>query len=83
LFAFAGLIDTYTVIRCFDFFNQRRKRPALVVSDNAPIHTSYEFDEETERWEKEDLNVKLLPPYCPELNLIEILWQKINSLTVF
>ena len=52
--------------------------PALVVVDNAPIHTSDDFEEELERWQKEDLYVKFLPPYCPELNLIELLWRKIK-----
>jgi len=30
------------------------------------------------RWQKEGLYLKFLPPYCPELNLIEILWRKIK-----
>jgi transposase len=77
-FAFEGSIDTHTVIHCFDLFNRRRKKPALVVIDNAPIHTSDEFEEEIERWEEEELYVKFLPPYCPELHLIEILWHKIK-----
>jgi transposase len=77
-FAFQGTISTHVVTHCFDLFSQRRQRPALVLIDNAPIHTSDEFEEEIERWEKEDLYVKYLPPYCPELNLIEILWRKIK-----
>ena len=37
-----------------------------------------DFEEELERWQKDDLHVKFLPPYCPELNLIELLWRKIK-----
>jgi transposase len=77
-YAFVGAIDTYTVIHCFDLFNEVRKRPALVVIDNAPIHTSEEFEEQIEIWEKDNLYIKFLPPYCPELNLIELLWRKIK-----
>jgi transposase len=77
-FAFQGSIDSHTVSHCFDLFRQRQQRPALVVIDNAPIHTSEDFEEEVERWRKEELYVKFLPPYCPELNLIEILWRKIK-----
>jgi transposase len=77
-FAFVGAIDTDTVIHCFDLFNKRRKKPALVALDNAPIHTSDEFEEQIEEWEKDDLYIKFLPPYCPELNLIELLWLKIK-----
>lgn len=77
-FAFQGAIDSHTVIHCFDLFHQHQQRPAVIVVDNAPIHTSEDFEEELERWRKEDLYVKFLPPYCPELNLIEHLWRKIK-----
>lgn len=77
-FAFEGAINNHIVTGCFDLFSQRLERPALVVVDNAPIHTSDEFEEEIKRWEEDDLYVKFLPPYCPELNLIEILWRKIK-----
>jgi transposase len=77
-FAFQGAIDTHTVIDCFDRFSQRLERPALVILDNAPIHTSEDFQEQIECWEKQGLYVKFIPPYCPELNLIENLWRKIK-----
>jgi transposase len=77
-FAFQGSIDSPTVVHCFDLFHQQQQKPALVVVDNAPIHTSEDFEDELDRWQKEDLQVKFLPPYCPELNLIEILWRKIK-----
>jgi transposase len=77
-FAFQGPIDSHTVIHCFDLFHRQQQKPALVIIDNAPIPTSEDFAEELERWQKEGLYVKFLPPYCPELNLIEILWRKIK-----
>jgi transposase len=77
-FAFQESIDSPTVVHCFDLFHQQQQKPALVVVDNAPIHTSEDFEDELDRWQKEDLQVKFLPPYCPELNLIEILWRKIK-----
>lgn len=77
-FAFQGSIDAHTVVHCFELFHQQQQKPALVVVDNAPIHTSEDFEEELDRWEKEDLYVKFLPCYSPELNLIEILWRKIK-----
>jgi transposase len=77
-FAFEGSIATNTVIHCFNLFRERQKKPALVVMDNAPIHTSEDLEDELDRWQKEELQVKFLPPYCPELNLIEILWRKIK-----
>lgn len=77
-FAFEGSVDSHVVTGCFDLFSQRLERPALVLIDNAPIHTSDEFEEEIERWQKEGLYLKFLPAYSPELNLIEILWRKIK-----
>jgi transposase len=77
-FAFDGSIDTQIVIHCFNLFRQRLERPAVVVVDNAPIHTSDDFEEQRVRWQERGLSVKFLPPYCPELNLIEILWRKIK-----
>jgi transposase len=77
-FAFQGAIDAQTVLHCFDLFHQQQQRPAVVVVDNAPIHTSEDFEEELERWEKEALYVKFLPSYCPALNLIEHRWRKIK-----
>lgn len=77
-FAFEGSIDTQTVIYCFNLFSQQLERPALVVLDNAPIHTSDDFAEQMASWQERGLSVKFIPPYCPELNLIEILWRKIK-----
>ena len=77
-FAFQGSIDSHTVIHCFELFHHQQQKPALVVIDNAPIHTSEDFEDELERWQKDGLYVKFLPSYCPELNLIEHLWRKIK-----
>ncbi len=77
-FAFEGSIDTQIVIHCFNLFRQQLERPAVVVVDNAPIHTSDDFAEQKLLWQAQDLAVKFIPPYCPELNLIEILWRTIK-----
>jgi transposase len=53
-------------------------RPALIVVDNAPIHTSAAFAARIKRWEAQGLYLLFLPPDCPELNLIEVLWRKIK-----
>ena len=46
-----------------------------MVVDNASIHTSESFQDRLPRWSKQGLEVFYLPPYAPELNLIEILWR--------
>jgi transposase len=54
------------------------KRPALIILDNAPIHKSKEVEAQIRGWKAKGLFLVFLPPYSPELNLIEILWRKIK-----
>ena len=49
-----------------------------MVLDNASIHVSGESMELWEELALEGLEVMFLPTYAPELNLIELLWQKIK-----
>ena len=71
-------IHTGVVIACFDAFCQTITKKTVVVIDNASIHTSEEFEERLPYWKKQGLIIKYLPPYSPELNLIEILWRRIK-----
>jgi hypothetical protein len=77
-YVFEGPIDSQVLIGCFDDYCWRMKKPALIVLDNAPVHTSAIFGAQIKRWEEQGLYLLFLPPYCPELNLIEILWRKIK-----
>lgn len=58
-----------------------QSRPAdkltVVVMDNAPIHRKAERENQA-LWLLGRVWVWFLPPYSPELNLIEILWKKIK-----
>lgn len=78
--AFEGRIDSHLVGGCFRQFaaDKRSKKPKLIVLDNAPIHRSEEFEEELEELARWGIFVMFLPPYSPELNLIEMLWKKIK-----
>ena len=49
-----------------------------MVLDNAPIHKSKLFTSKLEEWKEQDLYIYFIPPYYPELNLIEILWRFIK-----
>ncbi len=77
-FVFKGAIDASVVVDCFDTFSRLIEKETWVVIDNAPTHTSEEFEDELERWAKRGLHLYFLPAYCPELNLIEHLWRKIK-----
>jgi len=77
-FVFDGAIDSTIVIHCFDLIARSIERKTVVVIDNAPIHRSEEFEEKIQEWEKLGLEIYFLPTYCPSLNKIEMLWEKIK-----
>jgi len=41
----------------------------------ASIHTSQMIQERLEEWKNQQVEIFQLPPYSPQLNLIEILWR--------
>ncbi len=82
-YGFEQSINTQVIISCIDDFCHQRKQqsaclPAYLIIDNAPIHNSKAFREKEKQWEEKGVMVKRIPAYCPELNLIEILWRKIK-----
>lgn len=52
--------------------------PHFVVLDNASTHRSKVFLARVDDWRKQGIHLHFLPPYSPELNLIEILWRKVK-----
>ncbi len=73
-----GTVDSAVVIACIDNFCQKLTRPTTLVIDNAPVHGSKWFETMIPQWEAKGLYLWFLPSYCPELNLIEILWKQIK-----
>jgi transposase len=70
-----GPIDTAAVVACMDQFSAQLDKKAYVLIDNAPMHRSKAFVRHIPKWVKKGLIIKYLPPYSPELNVIEILWR--------
>ena len=77
-FVFEGTVNTSVVVACIDEFSKKIKIPTVLVIDNASTHTSNEFKENIERWKEKKLTIYPIPPYSPELNIIEIIWRKIK-----
>ena len=73
-------VTTETVIEAFEAFATQSAPRALrlVVLDNASMHHSAEFRTKAQDWIARGVLLVYLPPYSPELNLIEILWQRIK-----
>lgn len=77
-YVFEESINTNAVIGCIDDFSKQIKKKTYLILDNASAHTSDDFVEKIDEWEKMGLVIKFLPPYSPELNKIEILWRFIK-----
>ena len=73
-----GKVDTSVIVECFDQFSKQIKKRTYVLLDNSPLHRSHEFICHIAKWVKRGLIIKYLPPYSPELNLIERLWRFIK-----
>lgn len=76
-----GSANSEDVIYCIDEFckdirrGKSLKHKTILILDNAPTHTSRKFKSKISGWKKLGLQIKFLPKYSPELNLIEILWR--------
>ena len=55
------------------------KKFTVVVMDNATIHTAKKIKERIRCWRKRGLYIFYLPPYSPQLNIIEKLWKELKS----
>jgi len=78
-------VTTESVLKVFDAFTEdyahqyaKTKVPCFVVLDNASIHRNAAFKAQVEKWQQCGVSLHFLPPYSPELNLIEILWHKLK-----
>jgi transposase len=73
-----GKVDSDKVIEVFNCFAENITKQTVVILDNASIHTSKKFKANIPKWLEMGLTIIYLPPYSPELNLIEILWKFIK-----
>lgn len=70
--------NTDKVISFMDRFVAQTVKKTVIILDNSPIHKSNKFMVKIQEWEEQDVFIFFLPPYSPELNLIEILWRRIK-----
>jgi transposase len=70
-----GRVDSDKVIEVFDDFTTTLTKPTVVILDNASYHKSKKFKANLSKWSARGLTLLYLPPYSPQLNIIEILWK--------
>jgi transposase len=57
----------------------RTGRIRVIVPDNGPIHTSKIVRQKWSEWEAMGLYLFFLPPYCSEMNPIEVEWHQLKT----
>lgn len=73
-----GRVNSSQWIRWVEDFSLKIKKETILILDNASIHKSKVSREKIEEWKTKGLQVRFLPAYSPELNLIEIVWRFIK-----
>jgi transposase len=77
-YVFECNIDSEVVIACLDRFSNCLNQKTVLVLDKASIHYTKKLNQKEEQWREKGLTIFWLPTYSPQLNLIELLWQKIK-----
>ncbi|MEM9990595.1 MAG: IS630 family transposase [Bacteroidota bacterium] len=75
---YEGAANSDAVMKTLGKFAEHLKRKTIVILDNASIHKSSKVMDKAVEWRKKGLYLQFIPPYCPELNLIEILWHRMK-----
>lgn len=71
-------IESNFICQSIDDFATKIHRPTVIVLDNAPWHTSDQFQRRINQWNEQNLYIFHLPTYSPHLNLIETFWRIIK-----
>lgn len=74
-YVFEATINSDVIIACIDDFALSCTQPTVIVMDQAPVHNCANFHDKCQEWQQQGIEIFWLPPYSPQLNLIEILWR--------
>ncbi len=77
-FVTQGAVTSELVVAMFEQLAGQLAKKTVVILDNASTHTCNLFTDRIPAWRRQGLLIQYLPPYCPELNYIELLWQKVK-----
>lgn len=72
-------INADFIIGILDEFSFKIDKPTVVVLDNASPHKAKKVRELFGIWQSRGLYIFFLPPYSPQLNIIERLWKEIKE----
>lgn len=72
-------INADKIVTILDEFSWKINRRTVVVLDNASPHRSKKVRQMIPYWEQRGLHLFFLPPYSPQLNIVERLWKEIKA----
>jgi len=76
---YQGTTNAECVIKTLDDYCRTISKKTIIVLDNASIHKANSIKEKQKEWEEKGMFLQFIPRYCPELNLIEILWKHLKA----
>jgi len=76
---YSGKFTADKCIDCFKRFLRNRKSPIIVIVDGHPVHKSKKVMDYIETLEGK-LEIVFLPPYAPDLNPDELVWNQIKNI---
>lgn len=76
---FDGKFNADKCIECFQDFMKGRKSPIILIVDGHPVHKSKRVTEYLESLEGK-LEIIFLPPYAPDLNPDELVWNQMRNI---
>lgn len=71
-----GALTAALFVAILDEYSQALPGPTVLVLDNASVHRAACVQARRATWAARGLRLQFLPAYCPELNLIELLWHR-------
>jgi transposase len=71
-------VDAEAVIFFMNELVKRLRRRTILVLDNVSVHNGKILRTWQAKWRQHELEFYFLPPYSPELNLIEGLWRPVK-----
>ncbi len=77
-YVFTNSITSDVAIASIDDFAKTCQQRTVIVMDQASVHTSAAIEDKLKEWDAQNIEIFWLPPYSPQLNLIEILWRFIK-----
>ena len=75
---FTGSMNSEILIAFLNEISDKYTTPITFIVDNASVHRSKKVSKHMIELEKKGIKLYFLPPYSPELNRIEKLWQQMK-----